>query len=200
MLINTGDGYQGYIALADTVREGSAEAVAGLQELGIEPLVMLTGDNQATAQKIASEVGITDIRANCLPADKVAAVESLEAEYGQVAMVGDGINDTPAFAVSSVGIAMGRTAQALETADVVLLGDDLQQVPFAVRLTRQAMNTVRANVVLSIGIKLIVFILVLIGTGSMWMAVLADVGTSVLVSLNGMRLLQSPRLKSTSLA
>jgi Cd2+/Zn2+-exporting ATPase len=93
-----------------------------------------------------------------------------------------------------VGIALGRTAQALETADIVLLGDDLRQLPFAVRLARQAMNTVRANVALSIGIKLVFFILVLIGTGSMWLAVLADVGTSLLVSLNGMRLLRSPRL------
>ena len=187
-------GYQGFIALADTPRQGSAAAVDELQSMGIDPLIMLTGDNAITAQQIAATVGIHDVQANCLPADKVATVEALHAKYGHVAMVGDGINDTPAFAASSVGIAMGRTAQALETADIVLLGDDLRQLPFAVRLARQAMNTVRANVALSIGIKLVFFGLVLVGTGSMWLAVLADVGTSLLVSLNGMRLLRSPRL------
>jgi len=127
-----------------------------------------------------------------LPADKVTAVEGLRAEYGQVAMVGDGINDTPALAAASVGLALGRTAQALETADIVMLGDDLRQLPFAVRLARSAMNTVRFNVALSIAIKVIFFILVLIGSGSMWLAVLADVGTSLLVTANGMRLLRRP--------
>ncbi len=132
------------------------------------------------------------MRAGLLPADKVTAVEGLRAEYGQVAMVGDGINDTPALAAASVGLALGRTAQALETADIVMLGDDLRQLPFAVRLARSAMNTVRFNVALSIAIKVIFFILVLIGSGSMWLAVLADVGTSLLVTANGMRLLRRP--------
>lgn len=195
MLVSTDGGYQGYIALADTPRDGSVEAITELRALGIDPLVMLTGDNPATAEQIATAVGVTEVGANLLPVDKVARLEALRAEHEHVAMVGDGINDTPAFAVSSVGVATGRTAQALETADIVLLGDDLRQLPFAVRLARQAMNTVRANVALSIGIKLVFFVLVLIGTGSMWLAVLADMGTSLLVSLNGMRLLRSPRLE-----
>jgi Cd2+/Zn2+-exporting ATPase len=156
---------------------------------------MLTGDHAATAERIAAEVGLTDARAGLLPADKVAEVEKLRATHSAVAMVGDGINDTPALAAASVGVAMGRTAQALETADVVLLGDDLRQLPFAVRLARSAMNTVRFNVALSIGIKLVFFVLVLVGSGSMWLAVLADMGTSLLVTANGMRLLRRPKME-----
>jgi Zn2+/Cd2+-exporting ATPase len=195
MLVSRDEVYQGYIAVADTIRDGSREAVAEMKDLGIDPLVMLTGDHTAIAGRIAAEVGLSDVRAGLLPADKVTAIETLRREHGHVAMVGDGINDTPAFATASVGVAMGRTAQALETADIVLLGDDLRQLPFAVRLARSAMNTVRFNVALSIAIKLIFFVLVLIGTGSMWMAVLADMGTSLLVTLNGMRLLRRPLLE-----
>lgn len=192
VLISDG-AYRGYIALADTPRPGAREAMAELTSLGIRPLVMLTGDHAATAGQIAATVGLTDVHAGLLPADKVTAVNSLRAEYGQVAMVGDGINDTPALAAASVGLALGRTAQALETADVIMLGDDLRQLPFAIRLARSAMGTVRFNVALSITIKVIIFILVLIGSGSMWLAVLADVGTSLLVTVNGMRLLKQPR-------
>jgi Cd2+/Zn2+-exporting ATPase len=194
MLVTDGDLYRGYIALADTPREGAGEALAALAGMGIAPLVMLTGDHVATAERIAAEVGLTDVRAGLLPAGKVAAVEALRAQYEHVAMVGDGINDTPALAAASVGLALGRTAQALETADVVLLGDDLRQLSFAVRLARVAMNTVRVNVALSIGIKLVFFALVLAGSGSMWLAVLADMGTSLLVTANGMRLLRRPKL------
>ena len=192
MIVHDG-AYRGYITLADTPRDGGREALAELAALGVRPLVMLTGDHAATAGQIAAQVGLTDVRAGLLPADKVAAVEALRAEHGHVAMVGDGINDTPALAAASVGLAMGRTAQALETADVVLLGDDLRQLPFVLRLARSAMNTVRFNVALSIAIKLVFFVLVLIGSGSMWLAVLADMGTSLLVTANGMRLLRRPR-------
>ncbi|MBP6015753.1 MAG: heavy metal translocating P-type ATPase [Candidatus Promineofilum sp.] len=192
MIVSDENAYRGYIALADTPRDGSGEAMAQLAQLGVSPLVMLTGDHAATAEHVAARVGLTDVRAGLLPADKVAAVEALRAEYGHVAMVGDGINDTPALAAASIGLAMGRTAQALETADVVLLGDDLRQLPFAVRLARAAMTTVRFNVAFSIAVKLVFFVLVLLGSGSMWLAVLADVGTSILVTLNGMRLLRRP--------
>jgi Cd2+/Zn2+-exporting ATPase len=195
MLVTEDGEYRGYIALADAPREGSREALAELARLGVSPLVMLTGDHAATAERIAAEVGLTDARAGLLPADKVAEVEKLRATHSAVAMVGDGINDTPALAAASVGVAMGRTAQALETADVVLLGDDLRQLPFAVRLARSAMNTVRFNVALSIGIKLVFFVLVLVGSGSMWLAVLADMGTSLLVTANGMRLLRRPKME-----
>ncbi|MCA9968047.1 MAG: HAD-IC family P-type ATPase, partial [Anaerolineales bacterium] len=122
--------------------------------------------------------------------EKVTAVRDLRDQFGSVAMVGDGINDTPALATANVGIAIGNSAQAMETADVVLLGDDLSQLPFAVRLSRATMHTIRNNIAFSIGIKLLFLLLVLIGWGSLWLAVFADVGTSLLVTLNGMRLLR----------
>lgn len=189
MLISHDEQYAGYIAVADTVRESSKTAVSALQQLGLAKLVMLTGDNAATAHTIASAVGMAEVRANCLPEEKVTAVRELRQQFGSVAMVGDGINDTPALATANVGIAIGNSAQAMETADVVLLGDDLSQLPFAIRLSRATMHTIRHNITASIGIKLIFLLLVLIGWGSLWLAVLADVGTSLLVTLNGMRLL-----------
>jgi Cd2+/Zn2+-exporting ATPase len=194
MLVQAGEAYAGYLAVADTVRPTSATAVAQLKAQGLLPLVMLTGDNQATADKIAAEVGVTAVRANCLPEDKVTAVTQLRQQYEHVAMIGDGINDAPALATASVGIAIGSTAQAMETADVVLMGDDLRQLPFAIKLSRAAMRTIRVNVGLSIGIKLAFLALVLVGLGSMWLAVLADVGVSLLVTLNGMRLRKRPSL------
>ncbi|MCP4423264.1 MAG: cation-translocating P-type ATPase [Chloroflexi bacterium] len=198
MLVSDEDEFTGFIAVADTVRDGAETAVANLKAQGIEPLVMLTGDNQATADKIAAAVGVTEVRANCLPEDKVTAVAQLRKEHKHVAMIGDGINDAPALATASVGIAIGNTAQAMETADIVLMGDDLDQLPFAVKLSRAAMNTVRANVGMSIGIKLAFLALVLVGLGSMWAAVFADVGVSLLVTLNGMRLRKRPLPSSST--
>lgn len=193
MLVGEGEQYRGYITVADTLRAGSREAIESLRSQGVEALVMLTGDNEATAERIAGQVGLDEVRANCLPGDKMTAVGVYRKQYEHVAMVGDGINDAPALATASVGVAIGRTAQALETADIVLLGDDLRQLPFALKLSRAAMAMVRANVVLSIGIKVVFLALVLFGSGSMWLAVLADVGTSLLVTLNGMRLLRWPK-------
>lgn len=197
IMISTGDTYLGTITVADTVRETSREAVARLKQAGLSALVMLTGDAGSTAQRIADQVGLTDVQAELLPQDKVSAVETLQQRYGSVAMVGDGINDAPALATADIGIAIaggetstGATTQAMETADITLMSDDLRQLPFALKLSRATMQTIRFNVGLSIGIKLAFLILVLLGTGTMWMAVLADVGTSVLVTLNGMRLLR----------
>ncbi len=192
MLVSDGDKFAGFIAVSDAVRPSSRAALSELKQLGVSPLVMLTGDNQATAAKIAAEVGVTAVRANCLPEDKVTAVSQLREQHGQVAMVGDGINDAPALATASVGIAIGSTAQAMETADVVLMGDDLRALPFALRLSRAAMRTVQANIALSIGVKLAFLGLVLAGLGSIWLAVLADVGVSLLVTVNGMRLRKWP--------
>lgn len=194
LMIGADGQYLGYIAVADTARPSSRPTLAELKQDGIAALVMLTGDNAATAHRIGEQVGVTEVRANLLPEDKVAAVRALRRQFGPVAMVGDGINDAPALAAADVGIAMGGsgTAQAMETADIVLMADDLSKLPFAARLSRATMNTIRANIGLSIGIKLAFFVVVLLGLGTMWMAVLADVGVSLLVTLNGLRLLAFP--------
>jgi len=193
VMVRVQGNYAGTITLADTVRDSSREAVAQLRAMGLRAVVMLTGDQRATAERIGADVGVTDVRAELLPEQKVAAIQALQREYGPVAMVGDGINDTPALATASVGIAIGGasggTNQAMETADITLMSDDLRQLPFALGLSRAAMRTVGINVALSIGIKLVFLALVLAGVGTMWMAVLADMGTSLLVTLNGMRLL-----------
>ena len=195
MMVSAGGEYRGTIAVADTIRKSSRASLAQLNEMGLDATVMLTGDHAATAHKIAAQVGVSDVKADLLPEDKVAAVEALKADYGSVAMVGDGINDAPALAAADVGIAiggaLGGTAQAMETADITLMRDDLRQLPFAIRLSRATMQTIRANVMLSLGIKLLFLVLVLFGWGSMWLAVLADMGTSLLVTLNGMRLLKT---------
>jgi Cd2+/Zn2+-exporting ATPase len=195
MLVHRDDDYLGYIAVADTVRESSRTAVAELRALGIGHLVMLTGDNEQTTRQVAADVGVTEVRANCLPEDKVTAVTQLRQQHGHVVMVGDGINDTPALAAATVGIAIGHTAQALETADVTLLRDDLRLLPFAIRLSRAAMRIIWVNVALALGLKLAFLGLVLVGLGSMWLAVLADMGVSLLVTVNGLRLLRWPRVK-----
>ncbi len=192
MLISRDGEYQGYISVADTVRPNSRAILAQLQADGIHALVMLTGDASATAQRIAIDVGVTDVRADLLPENKVEAVKALLEQYGSVAMVGDGINDAPALARASVGIAMGvgGSAQAIETADVALMSDSLERLPFALRLSRATMRVIRQNVALAIGIKLLFLVAVLLGVGTMWLAVLADVGASILVTLNGMRMLK----------
>ncbi len=193
MLISVDGAYRGAIAVADTVRASSRAAVEELKAAGIDTVVMLTGDNQGAARVIGEQVGVTDVRADLLPEDKLTAIRALQATGKAVAMVGDGINDAPALAAADVGIAIGGatgTAQAMETADITLMSDDLRQLPFAVRLSQTAMRTIRVNVALSIGIKLIFLVIVLLGWGTMWMAVLADLGTSLLVTLNGMRLLR----------
>jgi Cd2+/Zn2+-exporting ATPase len=195
MLLHDDEGIRGYLAVADQVRPGSAAAVAGLKAAGIERVVMLTGDNARTAQAIAAQAGIDEVRANLLPGDKVSAVEALLAEHGAVAMVGDGINDAPALARATVGIAMGGAGsdQALETADIALMGDDLAGLPFVVRLSRQTRRVIVQNVAFSLGVKAVFLALALAGAATLWMAVFADVGASLLVILNGMRLLRAGR-------
>jgi Cd2+/Zn2+-exporting ATPase len=185
-------GVRGFIAVADTLRPGVGEVMASLDKVGIEHTVMLTGDNQATAQAMATAVGVGDFEADLLPEQKVAAIEELLDRYEAVAMVGDGVNDAPALARATVGIAMGAagTDTALETADVALMADDLGKLPFAVTLSQQARRIIRQNVALSLGIKAIFFALAIAGVATLWMAVFADVGASLIVTLNGMRLLR----------
>jgi len=188
--------FQGAIALADTIRATSREAIEILKHIGIKTLVMLTGDNRSAAETIGAQVGVTEVRSELMPEEKVVAVNHLQKEYGHVAMVGDGINDAPALATADIGIAiggaLGGTAQAMETSDITLMSEDLRQLPFLLRLSRATMRTIRTNVGLSLLTKLAFLILVLLGFGTMWMAVLADMGTSLLVTLNGMRLLRRP--------
>jgi len=188
MLLARSGQVQGYITVADSLRADSTQVIGAIKALDVKP-IMLTGDNAAVAGSIARSVGIDDFKAGMLPTDKVEAVRTLLAQYGQVAMVGDGINDTPALAAATVGIAMGGagSAQALETASMVLMADDLNQLPFAVRLARFTRHLILSNVVFSFATKAVFLALGFAGITSLWLAILADVGVSLAVTLNGMR-------------
>lgn len=185
----------GIFAVADTVKDSSRQAVLDLHGLGIRT-VMLTGDNQHTAQAIAQQVGISEARGDQLPEDKLATIESLVGRQGQVGMVGDGINDSPALARADIGFAMGAagTDTAIETADVALMDDDLRKIPMFVRLSRRTAAILAQNIGLALGIKAIFIALTFTGDATMWMAVFADMGASLLVVFNGLRLL---RVEST---
>src|SRR3989338_219196 len=179
------------IGVADTLRGHSAEAIRQLHALGVAS-VMLTGDNQTTANAIAAQVSIDDARGNLLPEDKLAVIDELIRSYGKVGMVGDGINDAPALAKASIGFAMGTagTDTAIETADVALMDDDLRKLPHFIQISRDTFRVLRQNIALAIGIKAIFFVLALAGKATLWMAVFADMGASLIVVFNGMRLLQ----------
>jgi Zn2+/Cd2+-exporting ATPase len=183
----------GIIALADQTRDSARDAVEMLRQQRVERVVMLTGDNQAAADALARELGIDQAHAELLPHDKVAAVQALRREYGAVAMVGDGVNDAPALAAADVGIAMGAagTDAALETADIALMADELLKIPFTVRLGRSTLRNIRMNVTLSLALKAVFLALAVIGSATLWMAVVADMGASLLVIANGMRLLKA---------
>jgi Cd2+/Zn2+-exporting ATPase len=187
---------KGSLLATDAVRPSSKQALAGLRKLGIKTLVMLTGDQPAAAEQIAAEVGVTDFRASLLPQDKVNAVMELKNQYGHVVMVGDGINDAPALALADVGIAVGgagSSAQAIETADITLMQADLSKLPFAFNLSRKTMRIILFNIIFAIGVKAAFMVLATLGYSSMWMAVVADMGISILVTFNGMRLLRYPK-------
>jgi Zn2+/Cd2+-exporting ATPase len=185
----------GLIALADAVRPEARAVVESLRQAGIEHIVMLTGDNQATASAIAAQTGVSEIRAELLPADKVAAVAELTTTYGAVAMVGDGVNDAPALARATIGIAMGAAGSdaAIETADVALMSDDVSKLPWLIRHSRRTLGIVRQNVVLSLSVKAIFVVLTFAGAASLWAAIAADMGVSLLVIFNALRLLASGR-------
>ncbi len=184
-------GRQGYVAVADALRETAPQVIAELRRAGIQRTVMLTGDSEDAARAIAAQVGVDEFHAGLLPEQKVEAVEGLLAQYGQVAMVGDGINDAPALARASVGIVMGAAGSdaALETADIALMGDDLTKLPFTIRLSRRVLSIIRQNIAFSLLIKAVFLALALAGAATLWMAVFADMGASLLVTLNGMRVL-----------
>lgn len=186
----------GLFAVADSIRPESQAAIAQLQQLGVVTL-MLTGDNQHTALAIAAQAGIPPVavHGNLLPADKLTAIQQLQAEYGVVAMTGDGINDAPALAQADIGLAMGAagTDIAAETADVLIMNDDLGRIPQLMRLSEQTHRILWQNIALAIGIKLIFLVLAIWGNATIWMAVFADMGASLLVVFNGLRLLVARR-------
>jgi Cd2+/Zn2+-exporting ATPase len=182
----------GLIVLADTPRESARDVIDLLRAAGVSHTALLTGDHAGAARSLAESVGVEDVRAGLLPAEKVAAVRQLREQWGQVGMVGDGVNDAPALATSDVGIAMGAVGSdaALETADVALMGDELARLPFAMRLSRAVVRTVRVNIALALGVKAAFLAMAIAGETSLWMAIVADTGMSLLVIANGLRLLR----------
>ncbi len=192
MIIGTGHRLLGIIAVADEIREVIPTVISQLKKAGIERTIMLTGDNAATARAVTAVAGIDEFHAELLPQDKVEAVQMLLDQHGKTAMVGDGINDAPALATATVGIAMGGagTDTAMETADITLMADDLTKLPFTIRLSRAALRIIRQNIGFSLIVKVIAVLLVFPGWLTLWLAILADMGASVLVTLNGIRLLR----------
>ncbi len=183
----------GIIAVSDRPREASRDAVDILRQQGVESVVMLTGDSSATAAAVAADLGIDEVRAELMPEDKVKAVEELRSRYGSVAMVGDGINDAPALATADVGIVMGAAGSdaALESADIALMADELLKIPYALRLSRATMRNIRANLVISLALKALFVLAAIGGVATLWMAVLADTGASIIVIANALRLLRA---------
>lgn len=193
VVMGTDDHVCGFITLADAVRPESAVAVRELHELGVEHVVMLTGDNKPTAERVAREVGIDEVHAELLPADKVAAVEDLVRRFTYVAMIGDGVNDAPAMGRATIGMAMGAVGSdaAIEAADVALMSDDLSRLPWLIKHSRRTMGIIRQNVVLSLGVKAVFVVLTFAGFASLWSAIAADMGVSLVVIANALRLLRS---------
>jgi Cd2+/Zn2+-exporting ATPase len=179
--------------IADRPRESGHDAVDLLRRQGVERVVMLTGDNETTAQAVARQLGIDEWRAELLPQDKVAAVQELRNAYGPVAMVGDGVNDAPALASADVGIAMGAagSAAALETADVALMADELMKIPYTIRLSRATVRNIKANLAISIVMKAAFVVAAVAGVATLWMAIVADTGASIIVIANALRLLRA---------
>jgi Cd2+/Zn2+-exporting ATPase len=192
VLVGDGDEAKGFFIIADTIRPSAGSAVGDFRQIGIEHTVLLTGDNVNTAAAIAGASGIAEYRAELLPEDKVKAVETLRMEYGNTLMVGDGVNDAPALAAASVGIAMGAAGSdvALESAPAALMGHDLRAIPRGIKLSRKVRAIIIQNVVFALASKAVVFALAAAGLATLWMAVAADVGVSVVVIINSLRALR----------
>ena len=191
MVLGTETEILSFIAVADEMRESSKEVIDKLNSMGIET-VMLTGDNARTAAAIGKRVGVSDIRADLLPEDKLNFIKELRRKYQSVAMVGDGVNDAPALAASTVGVAMGGagTDTALETADIALMSDDLSKLPYTIKLSRRALMIIKQNITFSLAIKLLALLLVVPGWLTLWIAIFADMGATLIVTLNSLRLLK----------
>lgn len=196
VILGNEDTMIGIAAISDEIRESSRGVIRKLHELGIEETIMLTGDNHGTANAVAEHIGVKSIAAQLLPEDKLTYIHELRSKYVNVAMVGDGVNDAPALAAATVGIAMGGagTDTALETADIALMSDDLTKLPFTIKLSRKALTIIKQNIIFSIGIKLLALMLVVPGWLTLWIAIFADMGATLIVTLNGLRLL---RVKGT---
>lgn len=182
----------GLVSIADSLRDGVPQVVDAIRRAGVKTVVMLTGDNEGTARAIAAEAGLDEFRCELLPEDKVEAVGRLVREHKHVAMVGDGINDAPAMAAATFGIAMGAmgTDAALETADVALMSDDLSKLPWLIRHSRRTLSIIKQNISFALGLKLLFIVLTLLGLASLWMAIAADTGATLLVVFNSLRLLR----------
>jgi Cd2+/Zn2+-exporting ATPase len=192
MLVGTGTEIYGVIAVADTLRDNSTEAVATIKSAGVEHVVMLTGDNRRVAQAVADKLGLDAFYSELLPADKATTLKQLATKYGSVAMVGDGVNDAPALATADVGIAMGVAGSdtALETADIALMSDDLSKLAYVMKLSRKTVAIIKQNITFSLVVKLLFVLGTFVGFVNLWLAVLADTGAALLVTLNGMRLVR----------
>jgi Cd2+/Zn2+-exporting ATPase len=183
----------GIIAIADTIRPSAATTLKRLKQLGIEQIVMLTGDNQRTAESVAQQLGVDQVYAELLPEDKVSVIRRLQRQYQTVAMVGDGINDAPALAQASVGIAMGVAGSdvALETADIVLMADRLEKLEHAIRLGRRSQSIVKQNITFALSFIVLLLIANFAGNITMPLGVIGHEGSTVLVTLSGLRLLRN---------
>ncbi len=183
----------GLISVSDGVRDSAADTVASIKGLGIERVVMLTGDNEGTASAVAEEIGMDAFESELLPKEKVDRVDAMTREFGRVAMVGDGVNDAPAMAASSLGIAMGAAGSdvAIETADIALMSDDLAKIPWLIRHSRRTLRVIKQNIAFALGLKLVFILMALFGVATLWMAIAADMGASLLVIGNGLRLLRA---------
>lgn len=192
VVVGTDQHVVGLISIADSIRPESADVVQQLRAAGVQHVVMLTGDNQGTADGVGETVGVDEVRAELLPEDKMLAVRQMEKKYGAVAMVGDGVNDAPALATATIGIAMGAagTDAAIETADIALMADDLSRLPWLVRHARRTLQIVRQNIALALVIKAVFMVLALAHVATLWMAIVADMGASLVVIFNGLRLLR----------
>ena len=191
MIVRRGSRYLGVLGLMDTPRDSAAPVVTRLRAAGIRHMIMLSGDNQTVADAVAGKLGLDEARGDLLPEDKVAAVIDLRTREHKVAMVGDGVNDAPAMANATVGIAMGAAGSdvAMETADVALMGDDLERLPFAVNLSRQSSRIIRQNLWASLGVVAILIPATITGTIGIGLAVLIHEGSTLLVVANALRLL-----------
>ncbi|MBG9564918.1 heavy metal translocating P-type ATPase [Brevibacillus agri] len=192
MVLGTEQQILALIAVADEVRDSSTVVIKQLHEIGIKKTIMLTGDNQATAEAIGRRLNVTDVKADLMPQDKLDYIKQLRKDYGNVAMIGDGVNDAPALAASTVGIAMGGagTDTALETADIALMADDLSKLPYTIRLSRKTLAIIKQNITFSLGIKLLALALIVPGWLTLWLAIFADMGATLIVTLNSLRLLK----------